>query len=144
MCYAPDKEEFLKEAFRVLKPGGRLVLLDGFRTGRPFSTTEDSLFREWLRGWTIPNLAIASEFLALAQSIGFSDCLFRDISKQMLPSMRRLRRLAITFYPLESILRVFRVRSSIQHQNIKSARLQWEAIKLGLWIYGVVYALKTS
>ena len=32
ICYADDKDQLIKEAWRLLKPGGRLVVADGFVT----------------------------------------------------------------------------------------------------------------
>jgi len=30
--YAPQKHVFIQEMFRILKPGGLIVIIDGFRT----------------------------------------------------------------------------------------------------------------
>ena len=144
MCYAPDKAVFLQEAFRVLKPGGRLVVLDGFRTNRLFSSQENSLFQNWLRAWVISDLSTASSLLGFAQATGFRDCLFREITPHVRPSLRRLKRLAGVFRPLSTLLYVLGMRSSNQHANVTAAILQWEAVKLHLWAYGILYGVKGS
>ncbi len=43
ICHTSDKPAFLVEARRLLKPGGRLVVADLFRTQRPFSVDDEKL-----------------------------------------------------------------------------------------------------
>lgn len=80
ICYADDKEKFIKEAFRLLKPSGRLVVADGFVTD--FVNNENPIIRQWADGWQVNYLESPERFQNFMQQIGYTDINYRNISKQ--------------------------------------------------------------
>jgi cyclopropane fatty-acyl-phospholipid synthase-like methyltransferase len=79
ICYADSKEQFIKEAYRLLKPGGRLVVADGFVT--LFENNNDPVIRQWLDGWQVNYLESPQRFSNFMQQAGFTNVNYRDISK---------------------------------------------------------------
>ncbi len=140
--YAMDKRDFIRESFRILKPGGRFVVQDGFRVERSFSKEEHHLQRSWLSGWMVPNLASREEFAAWSAEAGFVDVTQEDCTPNVRRSCRRLHHVTVACYPAAMLLHKLGVRSDIQHGNVRAARDQWRAMRRGLWGYGIVTANK--
>jgi tocopherol O-methyltransferase len=140
--YATSKRDWLAEMYRVLKPGGRLVVQDGFRASRELTEAEDRLQRSWLDGWAVPHLAALDEFAGWAEELGFADVVAEDRTTNFAPSCRRLYRLTMACYPIAKALHAMNVRSDVQHGNVRAARDQWRAMRLRLWLYGIVTARK--
>lgn len=138
LCHAPDKPSFYREASRLLRPGGRIVIAEFMRTPREASTEDELVLGEWLSGWAIPSIATAAEHADAAVAAGFSRVSVRDVTPCIRPSLRRLYRWSRAAWHLEHVLHRLRMRTDVQHGNIVAARRQWEALVRGLWVYGIV------
>lgn len=138
VCHARDKRRFLAEARRLLRPGGRLGVADGFRTRRPHGASNERLLRRWLRDWAVPDLATRDEFVGWTTDSGFDDIRLEEATAHVLPSMSRLFLLSLFCWVGESGLRAMALRSAIQHRNLRGARDQYRALRRGLWFYGIL------
>ena len=89
-CYgrSETKAAFITEAARLLRPGGRLVVVDGFRKhGRPLPRLVEWLYQKNLNAWQMPSLAQIAVFETTLRQHGFEEVKTRDISWNMLPSL---------------------------------------------------------
>ncbi|MGH2768192.1 MAG: SAM-dependent methyltransferase [Actinomycetota bacterium] len=143
-CHTPDKRAFLGEAFRVLRPGGRLVVEDGFRAARPYSDQEQRLQLSWLSGFLVPPLPTSEEFAATAREVGFHEVEVENATANYRQSCRRLYRIAMCVYPGAAALHALGLRSDVQHGHVRAARDQWRGLKRGLWVFAIVTARKPS
>lgn len=142
ICHALDKREFIREAFRLLRKGGRLVCSDGYALRRTFNEAEWQIIRTCLDGWQIPNLATPDEFESYLTEAGFGDIRFSDITPNILPSSRRLHSTARMTLPLQKIMGWLKLRTSAQSGNFYTALNQYRIFADGLGCYGVFCATK--
>lgn len=142
ICHAPDKYLFYQEAFRLLKPGGRLIVADGIRKLRFLPREEEVILEQWLKGWRCPDLDTWEEHRNNLARAGFAHMNFEDVTQFMKPSLKRLCRLSRNWYPFGCLLWRLGLRHRIAHENLVSAIRQYEALEMGLWSYGIFSALK--
>jgi tocopherol O-methyltransferase len=71
LCHGESKESFLREAFRLLGPGGRLIVADYFLDRDDLTPGEQTLCRQWLDGWAIPDLPVEKKLAEAARGCGF-------------------------------------------------------------------------
>ena len=143
LCHALDKASFYREAARLLRPGGHLVVAEYMRAARPLSEFGERMVREWLDGWAIPDLDTPDEHLTHATAAGLASVTLENFTSRARPSLRRLYRIAVASYPFALTARLLRMRSATQHGNVIAALRQFQALERGLWLYGVVSATKS-
>jgi tocopherol O-methyltransferase len=141
-CYAENPCAFLSECRRVLRPGGRLIIADGFLTRDDLADDEQRVVTRWRRGWAIPGVASIARFRQWLGEAGFRDIAFRDITEHVIPSSRRIYIASLLFYPLGLLLHWIGLRTAIQTQGIASGYYQYQARRRGLGIYGIFRAVR--
>jgi tocopherol O-methyltransferase len=141
---AVNKHDFFAEAFRVLKPGGRLVLSDGFRRKRPFADEDEALLKKFLWGWAIPDLVTPDEFVASIKGAGFGEVQFEDVSVQVEPSMRRLYQISRRLLPLIRIFGPLGLIPAAALQSAQGSYDQYTAYRRDLCGYAFLSARKPS
>jgi len=138
-CYAERKDDFAKEAYRLLVEGGRIVVADGF-LAEGLSEDQKTAVRKWTEGWAVPNLATVSEFTTILGRCGFANIVSEDITRYILPSSVRMHMAAITLFPIGKIMESLGLRSKVQTANIISAREQYNTLAKGYWKYCIFTA----
>ncbi|MGH3751787.1 MAG: methyltransferase domain-containing protein [Pseudonocardiaceae bacterium] len=144
LCHAPDKAAFYREAARLLRPGGRVVVADFVRADRPLDPTGERLLQEWLDGWAVPDIDTPGEHLAHLADAGFAEARLDDVTVHTRPSLRRLYRMAYWTYPLAVLGRVTGVRSAVQHGNVIASIRQYQALRHRAWFYSILSATKPA
>jgi len=142
VCHAADKSAFIKEAYRILKKGGRLILADFFK--QPGLTGKDALLiTDWANGWAIDDFETLQNFTGQLNAAGFKDVKNEDATAHIIPSAKRLYRAYFPGVIGGFIYRLFNRNATVfGKKNIDTAYLQYKALKKGLWTYNIILANK--
>jgi len=107
-CHAPgsSKEPFIRECARLLRPGARLVVADGFmKRSAGLPRWYAALLGYMNRSWAVERFADISEFTACLQHHGFDVLAAEDISFRIAPSVLHVPRVTIAFLARELLFR---------------------------------------
>lgn len=136
LCYAPDKYDALREAARVLRKGGRLVVADAF------IITGGKELETWLKSWAVPNLPTAFQFKKWLWQLGFINVTSEDITPNIMASCERLYRYARALYPVGKVMEKVKLRTPTQTENIIGAINFYKSVVKGQFQYLIFTAEK--
>jgi tocopherol O-methyltransferase len=142
VCHANEKSDFLKEAFRILKKGGTLIVADFYRTEKDPSLDANQWMKKWATAWAIPDFEKLSTFESKAFQNGFSSVKNFDITKPIYPTAKRLYYCLVPGIICDGFLRIFGKRTKWNKSNVWSTLYQYRALQEGFWDYRVVKAIK--
>jgi cyclopropane fatty-acyl-phospholipid synthase-like methyltransferase len=142
VCHAFEKKDFLLEAFRVLKKGGKLIILDFFHNRPDYNQEDKEILRKWANTWAVEEFEFIDSFVQKSEEVGFTVTENKNITSNIKKSARRLYQ---CFYPgwvVHQILAFFNKRDKTQEENLWSTYYQYKALKNGLWSYHMVCCIK--
>lgn len=86
LCYGKGaaKADVIAEIARIIKPGGRLALVDGFLLKRP-AGLRARMVRTVEQGWALPCFPQRDAFIDALDAQGFADIRVRDLSWNVAP-----------------------------------------------------------
>lgn len=142
VSHSDDKMQFTKEAFKLLKPGGRLLISDGFLSRHNLDSSEERMYREFINGWAIPNLKTSEEFQDIFTKIGFTNVEYSEKTESVLKSVERMHRNARFSRYIYLVLNKLRLVPRNRYRSAKSAFLLKKCVSQKIVEYGFLYGEK--
>lgn len=66
VCHTVEPEKYFNEASRLLRKGGKLILVDDYQSARSLNRSELKWFRTFMEGWHVPGVRTAAETISIA------------------------------------------------------------------------------
>ncbi len=148
VCHAPDKRNFIHEAFRILKPGGRLIMSDGFSAKASYTEEETEILNNWLHNWAVPDLAYLKAFLEELEQTGFTKVESKDMTPYVMRSAKKMKFWAKLGLFHNKTIRALGLKRSYDTEakrgNMIGSLYQYPALVQGLSKHCIVYAEKLA
>jgi tocopherol O-methyltransferase len=137
--HMPDKTQFLRECYRVLKPGGHLIMATWCHReagDRPLTPAEQKLLDDIYRVYCLPYVISLNSYGAIADELGFVNIRTDDWSDAVAPFWNIVVQSALT---PKAVIGLFRA-GWTTIQAALSLRLMQRGYRSGVVRFGLLYA----
>ncbi|MEO5734026.1 MAG: class I SAM-dependent methyltransferase [Rubrivivax sp.] len=146
-CYATDLPLALAEVARVLRPGGRFTLFDGYLPRDPTLLDIDAALAVELvaKGMAIEGLQVLEPLLQTAQAAGLETEHVQALDAEVMPSLRQLERITGHIIRIPWLgRRALARRSPMRGRNILAGYLMRSTVQMGLIGYRQIVLRKAG
>lgn len=144
-CHAhgADKGLLLREAHRLLRPGGCIVVADGFLASARFVTgLQESIYRKLCECWVIEELGQLDIFTARLAQLGFRNISVERLQMRVAPSVAHIPWVTLRFL-LTEVLFGSRAMTRARWNNVLApVLLPLVSAPLGPMVYCMITATK--
>ncbi len=154
-CHAhgPDKAALLAEAHRLLRPGGRLVISDGFLANDRFNDArfdnarfanglQHRIYRKLCECWVIEQLAQLDLFKARLEKLGFTDITVENLQMRVAPSIAHIPWVTLRFLLTDVVFGKARMTRARWNNVLAPVLLPFVSAPIGPMIYCMITATK--
>ncbi|MBI3412752.1 MAG: class I SAM-dependent methyltransferase [Candidatus Aenigmarchaeota archaeon] len=137
ICHADKKIDFIKEAFRLLKPGGKIAVSDAFIKRSKLNLEEEELYKKFLHALALPNIANKNNFENEMKKTGFKKIKFYDKLEEVRRSSDLMHKYASRSLPFITVLRRLKIVPEVLYQNNVAGVVQKLLADKGVFVYGI-------
>ena len=137
----PNKAKMLEEWSRILKPGGRLIILDFFKTHN-LDADGNTLINKWCDLWAMSPLVSSKEMSSLLEASDFDIIDQENLTTQIVPTIRWMYKSYLLGSIPAKLYNLFFGARKYSRNHYKSGLYQYRAYKKGLWTYQAILARK--
>jgi SAM-dependent methyltransferase len=145
-CHAhgADKGVLLEQAHRLLRPGGRLVVADGFLTNGHFvSDLQQRIYGKLCECWVIEELAQLHRFTARLRRLGFGEINVEPLQMRVAPSVAHIPWVTLKFLVTNVVFGKRAMTRARWNNVLAPVLLPLVSAPLGPMIYCMITATKT-
>jgi MPBQ/MSBQ methyltransferase len=130
-CYSPSEmhQTFCSEMFRILKPGGKMVIADGFLKvpEESLNSCVRNIYNGICRNWALPGMMNIERIKKHLSDAGFRNIRCEEVSWKVAPSV-----LHVPFVILWFLLHKKCRREKLSMQSIRNLKGSFQTLLLGL------------
>lgn len=144
-CHAHggDKGVLLKEAHRVLRAGGRLVVADAFLSGRFVTALQQRIYRKLCECWVIEDVAQLQLFFARLVKLGFREIRVEHLQMRVAPSVAHVPWVTLKFLVIDVVFGERAMTRARWNNVLAPLLLPLVSAPLGPMSYCMITATKT-
>ena len=144
-CYAhgAGKDSLLAEAYRLLRPSGRFVVVDGFlSSGRFASALQQHIYHKASECWAIEEFAQLHQFAAQMDQLGFTGISVEHLQMRVAPSVAHIPWVTLKFLLTDVVFGKRKMTRARWNNVLAPVLLPFVSAPLGPLTYCMIAATK--